>query len=636
MDSNDVIIMDRPGALNLWTVMAATVDELHQDRVAIGRLIEQADRILGGSSSDPALSLRRAHDGLDRLAQDLKARLDQIDSLWADIERIDELSKDISEWRVGDRVAQLELLVQNRREQIRTFFDGDEAATQMTLELLDGGLGFVDSVGIVEQRLFDLRVADVVAADGVTLAEAEEYVHQIDYQLAVLGANGFVGEEAVAGAALAMSFGIDAGEVVAVAAEHGMDLVDAVSWIASSRALGVSVPELVALRGFRESLSELDNPSGGRADDKVSASDLRYVVDHPWKFAGPTVVAARALLDNPDLWNRLDTAADNTNLLEGDVFGKREPGDGVVSLDDLEMFMTKSQLHAVLKDYREQIDVAADGAGEVDGFYSRADFRRFIQDNPHLPDEVLIAADAVLEAGWFDRTWFEEHRDELALGAAILAGGAVIVLSAGAGTPLVLAAGAAAGATAAGGTALTINLTGDADDAFDGVLKNIRNGAVVGFTVAGLPAAIQSVGATTGAARVEAVSVAATDVAAVAACGALDILVPEDWEDDVHATAGLAVSASTAWSFGGDATSTDRVPGSFESLGGGLDAAANLIGCEAPDDAEERPDWARTAESYLRSSRSVRSVFDAVQTGIDADADAVQTGIDADAGESVD
>ena len=264
--------------------------------------------------------------------------------------------------------------------------------------------------------------------------------------------------------------------------------------------------ELLALRGFRENLSELDNPSGGKTDDKVSIGDLRYVVEHPWKFADPTVVAAQALLDNPDLWNRLDTAAHNEDLLAGEVFGSRNPGDGVVSLDDLEMFMIKSQIHSVLKEYRSQIDIAADASAEVDGFYSRADFRRFIEENPHLPDEVLVAADAALEAGWFDRTWFEDHRDELALGAAVLAGGAVIVLSAGTATPLVLAAGAAAGATAAGGTALTINLTGDAHDAFDGVIKNIRNGAVVGFTVAGLPTAIQSIGATTGVARLEAVS----------------------------------------------------------------------------------------------------------------------------------
>ncbi len=619
MNSEDVIIMDRPGAYFLWTVMSATTEELMWDRVTIGGLIDQANLILGGSSSDPSLSLRRAHDGLDRLAVDLKSRLDQIDSLWADIERINELSRGVSEWKVTDSAAQLDFLVRNRRERISAFLDGDEAATQMVIELLDGGLDFANAVGIAEQRVFDLRVAEVVAENGGSLAEAEEYVHDLDYQLAVLRANGFVGEEAVVGVTLAMSLGIDIEDVVEAVVDHDVDLVDAVGWIASSRALGVSVSELLALRGFRESLGELDNPSGGRADGKVSAGDLRYVVEHPWKFAAPTVVAAQALLDNPDLWNRLDTAAGNEQLLSGDVFGSRVPGDGVVSLDDLEMFMAKSQIHSVLKEYRDEIDVAADGAGEVDGFYSRADFRRFIEDNPHLPDEVLVAADAALEAGWFDRTWFEEHRDELAIGAAVLAGGAVIVLSAGTATPLVLAAGAAAGAAAAGGTALTINLTGDAHDAFDGVVRNVRNGAVVGFTVAGMPTVIQSVGATSGAARLKAVSAAATDVASIAACGALDIVLPEEWEGDVRATAGLAVSASTAWSIGGDVTGSDPAPQSYSSIEGGLDAAANLIGCGEPDDAGETPEWVRNAESHLRRSRDFRSVFDAVQTGIDDD-----------------
>ncbi|MDE0067690.1 MAG: hypothetical protein OXN44_12570 [Acidimicrobiaceae bacterium] len=613
MDSVDTVILDRPGAFYLWTVMSATTEELAWDRKAVDGLIRQADRILAGSASDPSLSLRRAHDGLNSLAVDLKSRLDQIDSLWADVERIEELSARIIDWQVSDSATQLDLLVRNRRERISAFMGGDEEATQMIVELIDGGLDFANAVGITEQRMFNLRVSEVLANRGGSLAEAQEHVHHLDHQLAVLNANGFFGEDAVVGVGLAVSLGIDAIEVVEVVAQQGVDLVDAVAWIASSRALGVSVPELRALRGFRENLDDLDNPSGGRTDGKVSIGDLRYVVKHPWKFAEPTVIAAQALLDHPGLWNRLDTAARNEDLFVGEVFGSDNPGDGVVSLDDLEMFMVKSQIHSVLKEYRDEIDIAADASAEVDGFYSRADFRRFIEDNPHLPDEVLVAADAVLEAGWFDRTWFEEHRDELALGAAVLAGGAVILLSAGSATPLVLAAGAAAGAGAAGGTALAINLTGDANDAFDGVIRNIRNGAVVGFTVAGLPTAVKSVGATTGVAKIEAVSIAATDVAAVAACGALDIVVPEDWEADVHATAGLAVSASTAWSVGGDVTSTDPAPQSVGSLEGGLDAAANLIGCEAPDDADETPQWAQTAESYLRSSTDARSVFDAVR-----------------------
>ena len=619
MQSEDVIIMDRPRAYFLWTVMSATAEELMWDRNTIGGLIEQADRILGGSGSDPSLLLRRAHEGLERLAADLKLRLDQIDTLWADVERINELTRDIADWNVSHSAARLDFLVRNRRERISAFMGGDEQAAQIIVELIDGGLDLPNAIGIAEQRLFNARVEEVWTANGGSLAEAEEYVRHLDYQLAVLSANGFVGEDAVAGVALAMSLGVDVSEVAAVVAEHDVALVDAVAWIASSRAIGVSVSELLALRGFRENLRDLDSPSGGKTDDRVSIDDLRYVVEHPWKFVGPTVVAAQALLDNPELWNRLDTAADNDGLFVGEVFGSREPGDGVVSIDDLEVFMVKSQMHSVLKEYRDQIDTAADASGEVDGFYSRADFRRFIEDNPQLPDEVLIAADAALQAGWFDRTWFEEHRDELALGAAVLAGGAVIVLSAGAATPLVLATGAAAGAAAAGGTAVTINLTGDANDAFDGVLKNVRNGAVVGFTVAGMPTAIQSIGATTGMARVEAVSMAASDVAALAACGALDLVVPEDWEDDVHATANLATSASTAWSLGGDATSTDPAPSSYDSLGGGLDAAASMIGCEAPDDHGETPQWAEKAESYLRSSRDARSLFDALRSGAETD-----------------
>ena len=237
--------MDRPRAYFLWTVMSVTAEELMWDRNKIGGLVEQADRILGGSSSDPSLLLRRAHEGLERLAADLKLRLDQIDTLWADVERINELTRDIADWNVSHSAARLDFLVHNRRERISAFMGGDEQATQIIVELIDGGLDLPNAIGIAEQRLFNARVEEVWTANGGSLAEAEEYVHHLDYQLAVLSANGFVGEDAVAGVALAMSLDVDISEVAAVVAEHDVALVDAVAWIASSRAIGVSVSELL-------------------------------------------------------------------------------------------------------------------------------------------------------------------------------------------------------------------------------------------------------------------------------------------------------------------------------------------------------------------------------------------------------
>lgn len=622
MYSKDVILLDRSSALGLWHAMSSTTEELRSDRLAVDSLMAQADRFLGGTSADPGFSLRRAHDGLAQLTTDLKLRLDQVELLWSDVDRINKLTRDISEWRVTDRAAELGFMVKDRRARVLDFMGGDDIATQLVLELMDDGVGFASAVGIVERHLFDLRVAEVQANQGSSLAAAQEYVHHLDFQMAVLAMHGFVGEDAVAGVALAMSLNIDIVEIVDVAATTAAPLVDSIAWIASSRALGVSIQELHALEGLRENLAGLDNPKGGGTDNKVSTSDLRYVVEHPWKFAAPTVVAAQALLDNPELWSRLDTAAHNDDVLANENFGSRDPGDGVVSLNDLEMFMVKSQIHSVLKDYRNQLDIAADGSGDLDGFYSRADFRRFIKDNPQLPDEVLVAADTALQAGWFDRTWFEDHRDELALGAAVLAGGAVILLSGGTATPLVLAAGAAAGGAAAGATALTINLSGDANDAFDDVLANVRNGAVVGFTVAGLPTTIKAVGATSGAARVKAVSLAASDVTALASCGALDIITPEPLEDDLRGAGRVlsaAQGAALGFSVGGNLLESEPNPsaGSLDSLQDGLRAAVNLVGCTEPDPADiETPEWARKAESALRSSNT-RSVLDLARTARD-------------------
>lgn len=609
MASSDLIIFDRAGALHLWSIMASTTEELVSDRTAITGLMDQADRFLGGNAADPVLSLRRAHDGLANLTNDLKLRLDQIEELWSDVDRINDLTRDIASWQVTDRAAELEIMVTSRRALVGAFLAEDAQVTQMVLEFLDEGLSLASAIGMAEQHLFDLRVAEVHESRGGSLLAAQEYVRHLDYQLAVLAANGFVGEEAVAGVALAVNLNIDIADVVEVSKTSNASLVDAVAWLASSRALGLTVAELQAMQGLQEHLEQLDNPKGGKADSKVSVSDLHYVVEHPWKFAGPTVLAAQALIDNPSLWNRLDTASANNQILRGDVFGNVGAGDGVVSRKDLERFMVKSQIHAVLKDYRDEIDIAADSSGEVDGFYSRADFRRFIENNPQLPSEVLVAADTALEAGWFDRTWFEEHRDELALGAAVLAGGAVIILSGGAATPVVLAAGAAAGATAAGTTALTINLTGDANDAFDGVLKNVRNGAIVGFTVVGLPATIKTVGATSGAARVKAASLAATDVASLASCGALDIIVPEPLEDDVRGAGDLVTTAQTAaigWSVGGGVIRPDSNP--IGSLENGLDTAVDLVGCDTSE-GPENPEWVKKAESLVRSG-DIRSALD--------------------------
>ncbi len=608
MSSSDLIVFDRAQALHLWSVMSSTTNELVRDRIAITGLMDQADRFLGGNVADPVLSLWRAHEGLGQLTNDLKLRLDQIEALWSDVDRINDLTRDIAAWQVTDRAAELEFMVTSRRALVHAFLADDAQATQMVLEFLDEGLSLASAVGMADQHLFDLRVAEVQDSQGGSLLAAQEYVRHLDYQIAVLAANGFTGEEAVAGVALAVNLEIDITDVVDVSKAFNASLVDSVAWLASSRALGVTVAELQAMQGLQEHLEALDNPKGGKADGKVSISDLHYVVQHPWKFAGPTVLAAQALIDNPSLWNRFDTASANNHILRGDVFGSLNAGDGVVSQKDLEMFMVKSQIHAVLKEHRNEIDIAADSSGAVDGFYSRADLRQFIENNPQLPSEVLVAADTALEAGWFDRTWFEEHRDELALGAAVLAGGAVIILSAGAATPLVLAAGAAAGATAAASTALTINLTGDANDAFDGVLKNVRNGAIVGFTVVGLPATIKAVGATSGAARVKAVSLAATDVASLASCGALDIIVPEPLEDDVRGVGDLVTTAQTAaigWSVGGGIVGTGSNPiGSLET---GIDTAVDLIGCDKPEDTK-KPEWVKKAESLIRSG-DVRSAL---------------------------
>lgn len=213
-----------------------------------------------------------------------------------------------------------------------------------------------------------------------------------------------------------------------------------------------------------------------------------------------------------------------------------------------------------------QFQVLASGFGVMDGFVGR----------PVNDDGGVL--------GWIgDRAgdawgWIEDHRDEVALGAAVIAAGVATVLTAGAAAPII------AGAVAAGGLTLGINAASPKYDLFDGVLGNTVSGAFIGWGVGSTHTAINTLRgiseATPWAAQIGGaasqkfasarlalpvarvmtfappVLEAISGGSMVVSGGGLDWLIPERLETAVHATSnvlGLSAAATNlAASFGGN------------------------------------------------------------------------------------
>ncbi|NIR36200.1 MAG: hypothetical protein GWN79_06525 [Actinobacteria bacterium] len=547
---SDVLRFDRLGALRLCMTLRGVAADVRRDRNAVLRLMDQASDLLGADQRGPAGRLRVAEYRLDELAADLRHRLALVDSMWERVSAIDELADRVTGWPGSDNDPELDRLVRQWRRQVEAFLGrgarGDPTLAAAVLAEMAGGRSLIGAIGQVQRARFEARVDDVVAGLGLDRAAAEAHVREIDRQLGIAVGRGVRADDALAAVAVAMALDLDIEEAADIAADlHGRraTLVDALGWMAGARALGVTVPELLALEGLVAHFDTFDSARHphewmGR-DLRVGLRDLGHVVDHPDRYTEGQVRAAGALLAHPELLARLDTAAEVELDIGEPRFGATRRHDGVVSYDDLQSFMVKARVAVALAPYADVIDVAADPGGVIDGFHSRADLERFLAETPDLPGEVVVAARAVIDHGLFDRTWLESHRDELAMGAAALAGGLVVVVSAGAATPLVVSlAGAAAGATAAGGTTLLVNASGDADDLDDGLGANLRSGAMVGFSVAGFPAALSGIGAasgpTAGTQQLVAGARATSAASGVVANGGVDLLLPEEFEDELH------------------------------------------------------------------------------------------------------
>ena len=152
---------------------------------------------------------------------------------------------------------------------------------------------------------------------------------------------------------------------------------------------------LWAVEQLRDEWSTIDSRggAGGSPDGIVSRDDLEWAAAH---LSGDTTAAARWMLDHPDIFRALETAAQKTDYLRAEgPATRRDGGDDKLSLADVDAWLHQLDTWATLIPYLPAIDVARHG-GDVDGTLSRADFEAFLA-GAGLPSDVRAAARAVLD-----------------------------------------------------------------------------------------------------------------------------------------------------------------------------------------------------------------------------------------------
>jgi hypothetical protein len=532
---SDTLLIDLPAARRLSFALTSAAEDLFSDQLALRSLLDEATSVLRADRTDALVPMASARRSCAALAADLRGRLDQIESTTRRLDLVDGLSRRLAAWPPQFDDPGRDAIRAERRQLLLRLVDGNLDHAQRIERAVASGLGAAEAFEVVDSDLrLAARVEALMAAFSIDEMAAHAMVGRVDRALDDLLARGYSHDDAAAALAIVESFELDLGEALAHVDAFDIDLHRALGQLLASRGLGVTLAEYTALSGLEVHFAAFDRAIEGSHDDRVSVADLRYVVDHHWEFTPSQVLAAGALLDQPLLRNRLDTAHDNTDLFSAGGFGARTPGDGVIAGVDLRAFLLKAQLHTILGDHADEIDIAADPSGVVDGFRSENDFKAFIASNPDLPESVLAAASVALEAGWFDETWWDAHKDELAMGAALLAAGVAVVASGGSASMLlVVGAGAAAG----GGATVAINLATGAP-MLDDVLANAMQGGFIGAGVHGVVAGVAAHGvATTGVARVAATAGATSGAADVVAAGGLDLLIEEQYEATVHEVA---------------------------------------------------------------------------------------------------
>ena len=496
------------------------------DPAAVIRRVREIDAAIAAQRGSSYLSLPT----IERLLAERNGLL--VDGLVY----VDAVTDSIHAWWGSDNDPLLDQLLAQRSAMVG-FVVGEDpvAAARMTVLINDGHHAAPSWLRAIEERAYESRLGAVMHATGADRSGALDVIEAMDRDIAGVITAGHTAESAVMAFAIADHLDLDLRLAAERSQGSGIGIVDVLGRMAAARALDVDYESLIALEQFRAHFDTFDNATGGDVDGAVSERDLFHVVDNPTVFLPAQVLAAQAILDEPLLRNRLDSATENTDVLDGDSFGRTEPGDLIISAADFDAFLVRAQLNNLLGDYADQIDTAGSG-GDVDGFFSENDLQAWLAANPGAPVAVRDGLALMLRDGLVDESWLERNRDALAMGATVAAGGVVIVISGGTLTPVVWAAGFAAGGAAAGATTLGVNHA-TSDGLTEGMFSNMVGGGLIGVSVVGLPTTWTNATAIAGGLTVQrtlAMAGFAGEVASVVGAGGVDLLLPDDWEDEVH------------------------------------------------------------------------------------------------------
>ncbi|MEM7141951.1 MAG: hypothetical protein AAF548_13065 [Actinomycetota bacterium] len=546
----DVLRLDLHQARRLRWTMAWAAVELRNDAISLERLLDDASSTLGRDRRATGDVVRAASSAIERLGDDLGARLHAVDVARAQVERVDELTAAILEHHPRDDARSK--LAAERFALVRELV-GDRRTAVRILIALAAGHSMADALALVRDEMVrDARIAAVMAERSLSQDEAASLLDTLDARVADLVAGGHPVDDSRWVVALAESFDLDLDVVQARARRLDVGLVDAAGAVLTATGLGVSLEAYDALDGLAVHFDRFDDARRRGGDGRVSVEDLAYIVAEHCRFTDAEVLAATALLAHPDLVARLDTANDNDDIF-GDHpdasavgFGSLRGGDGVIGDVDLRAFMVKAQLHTILGPYADRIDAGDDPTGVADGYRSEADIRAFLASGDELPASVRAAADTMLEAGWFDESWWQEHKGELAAGAALLAGGVVVLASGGTASFGIVALAGRAGGGAAGATTLAIN-AGTDDEMGEDLVRNTLIGVMIGGGVGGVGQGVRAAasgGSTL--ARVGGVAGAASGGTDVVMYGGVDLLLSDDDEATVRDWVGPVSTAATA------------------------------------------------------------------------------------------
>lgn len=291
---------------------------------------------------------------------------------------------------------------------------------------------------------------------------------------------------------------LDLADVESLARERNLTLAAAADILVRADRLALSIDELDAYDGFVRHFDVFDTARGGKADGLVSLFDIDHVITNPDEFSAKVVAAALSFMASPSLIHRLDSARDNNDVLGDERFGADHAADLKVSHDDIAQFELKQATNYWLADHLDAVDVAGQGghAALIDGTRTKEDFQAYLDDADELglAPAVRVALQTVIDADWYDEKFWDRHGDTIAFAAGAIAGGAVVLMTAGAGSVVVVGFWATVGASAApvavgataGAAATMIGNAIEGDPLTENLFRNTALGASGGLFAVGV------------------------------------------------------------------------------------------------------------------------------------------------------